>query len=349
MEEFEASDIVVQTRENEIPRLKHSCTPSTYKGVGEQGDVVYRACQTQPLENASYCAVDPLQCNLWRREGLKTKGIDCDCERCSDGSEAGTGFGSLACTCGGLVSPCSPGVPWKCPDCGSEREESECIELLETLRKKLEEGADDLQVLLDAADRKREWSQLAPNNQLVAEAMRALLFIFQYYNKYPGFEGDKFDMLDNKVWYCEELLSLYSKLWPGRNYPAVMVEYEQLHATLPLLELQAEDGATREELEMSLDNLMEVGLGAKDMLAREPDLTLYRQLSQFTLQVVEWKQSLTKGVIMYKPGQHLPDAQTDQVTQIKGIPQMESGVPVLAEKVTANITAPVFKMGSHRP
>ena len=33
------------------------------------------------------------------------------------------------------------------------REESECIELLETLRKKLEEGADDLQVLLDAADR----------------------------------------------------------------------------------------------------------------------------------------------------------------------------------------------------
>jgi len=131
----------------------------------------------------------------------------------------------------------------------------------------------------------REWSQLAPNNQLVAEAMRALLFIFQYYNKYPGFEGDKFEMLDNKVWYCEELLSLYSKLWPGRNYPAVMVEYEQLHATLPLLELQAEDGATREELEMSLDNLMEVGLGAKDMLAREPDLTLYRQLSQFTLQV----------------------------------------------------------------
>ena len=36
MEDFEASDIVVQTRENEIPRLQHSCTPSTYKGVGEQ-------------------------------------------------------------------------------------------------------------------------------------------------------------------------------------------------------------------------------------------------------------------------------------------------------------------------
>ena len=39
--------------------------------------------------NIVHCSVDiPV---LFRREGLKTKGIDCDCERCSDGSEAGTG------------------------------------------------------------------------------------------------------------------------------------------------------------------------------------------------------------------------------------------------------------------
>ena len=81
---------------------------------------------------------------------------------------------------------------------------------------------------------------------------------------------------------------------------------------------------------------MQVGLAAKDMLAREPDLTLYRQLSCFTLQVfhkdlmsifingvvkkvVEWKQSLTKGVNMYKPGQHLLDAGADEVKTLKDI------------------------------
>ena len=32
--------------------------------------------------------------------------------------------------------------------------------------------------------------------------------------------------------------------------------------------------------------MMQVGLSAKDMLAREPDLTLYHQLSQYTLQVI---------------------------------------------------------------
>ena len=43
---------------------------------------------------------------------------------------------------------------------------------------------------------------------------------------------------------------------------------------------------------------MQVGLGAKDMLAREPDLTLYRQLSCFTLQVSfsdDPRQNLEKG------------------------------------------------------
>ena len=36
MEEFEASEIVARVAEGELPNLKHSCTPSTYKGVGEQ-------------------------------------------------------------------------------------------------------------------------------------------------------------------------------------------------------------------------------------------------------------------------------------------------------------------------
>ena len=36
MEEFEASEIVARVAEGEVPNLKHSCTPSTYKGVGQQ-------------------------------------------------------------------------------------------------------------------------------------------------------------------------------------------------------------------------------------------------------------------------------------------------------------------------
>ena len=36
MEELEASEIVARVGEGEVPNLKHSCFPSTYKGVGEQ-------------------------------------------------------------------------------------------------------------------------------------------------------------------------------------------------------------------------------------------------------------------------------------------------------------------------
>ena len=36
MEELEASEIVARVAEGEVPNLKHSCSPSTYKGVGQQ-------------------------------------------------------------------------------------------------------------------------------------------------------------------------------------------------------------------------------------------------------------------------------------------------------------------------
>ena len=40
MEEFEASEIVARVGEGEVPNLQHSCSPSTYKGVGQQVNIL---------------------------------------------------------------------------------------------------------------------------------------------------------------------------------------------------------------------------------------------------------------------------------------------------------------------
>ena len=42
MEEFEASEIVAKVAEGATPNLKHSCIPSTYKGVGQQVKIKIR-------------------------------------------------------------------------------------------------------------------------------------------------------------------------------------------------------------------------------------------------------------------------------------------------------------------
>ena len=62
--------------------------------------------------------------------------------------------------------------------------------------------------------------------------------------------------------------------------------------TIPLLvgdwlgQLDGGDGGVlKHDPDVDVDEI-QVGLAAKDMLAREPDLTLYRQLSHFTLQVI---------------------------------------------------------------
>ena len=41
MEEFDASDIVARVVEGEAPHLRHSCIPSTYKGVSEQVNIAH--------------------------------------------------------------------------------------------------------------------------------------------------------------------------------------------------------------------------------------------------------------------------------------------------------------------
>ena len=62
--------------------------------------------------------------------------------------------------------------------------------------------------------------------------------------------------------------------------------------TIPLLvgdwlgQLDGGDGGVlKHDHDVDVDEI-QVGLAAKDMLAREPDLTLYRQLSHYTLQVI---------------------------------------------------------------
>ena len=46
-----------------------------------------------------------------------------------------------------------------------------------------------------------------------------------------------------------------------------------------------DEGVPKHDPDVDVDEI-QVGLAAKDMLAREPDLTLYRQLSHYTLQVI---------------------------------------------------------------
>ena len=95
--------------------------------------LLFQFCEVEkssysPLVLSSICIFKHI---LLRKKELKEKNIDCNCERCSDGSEAETGwfwqcdadygtgvdhirlvkqtdtsrYGSLACSCGGLVNP----------------------------------------------------------------------------------------------------------------------------------------------------------------------------------------------------------------------------------------------------
>ena len=97
--------------------------------------------------------------------------------------------------------------------------------------------------------------------------------------------------------YTHIRISLFVKRLPASTSFHVHCDIIKEHRfycpnTIPLLvgdwlgQLDGGDGGVpKHDPDVDVDEI-QVGLAAKDMLAREPDLTLYRQLSHFTLQVI---------------------------------------------------------------
>jgi len=93
--------------------LLKNCSPNTYHTCWSDRRLLVKAAR--PIaegEPITFCKVDNAKCNLFRRRLLEDALVDCQCPRCSDGTELGTGFSSLVCkSCTGsshLISSTDP-------------------------------------------------------------------------------------------------------------------------------------------------------------------------------------------------------------------------------------------------
>lgn len=103
----------------------------------------------------------------------------------------GTGYGGLSC------NKCPLGVvnstnsrnetsDWICDKCGEKRSGKECIEILEDLKKKMDEANANSKIgnilfyetILQGHG---EWKNCSPNSQFMIEAMKCISYIYQYY------------------------------------------------------------------------------------------------------------------------------------------------------------------------
>ena len=84
----------------ELARVRHSCLPNTYLSVQADGSLLVKASVgLEAGAEVTRSRVDVLRCHQFRRRELaKDFFTDCACDRCGDGTELGTDFGSIVGT-----------------------------------------------------------------------------------------------------------------------------------------------------------------------------------------------------------------------------------------------------------
>jgi len=285
----------------DTPKIGHACNPNTYNNSLSNGGAIYRASKpikTGEIITAVASPKDILeQCNLFRRRRLlKEFLIDCQCNRCCDSSEFGTGYGGLSCI------KCSLGVinstnsrnetaDWLCDKCGEKRTGKECIAILEDLKKKMDEANADSKIgnvlfyenILQGFG---EWKHCSPNSQFMVEAMKCISYIYQYYE----YIRPTLDELKVKARYCQEILKIYRKLFPLWSYPTSILEHEEMTVTISIVHKMKEEYYDKTEVDVVLDKMNDFCAKSIEMLNLEEDrgmLDAVKSLSQMAVEAKE--------------------------------------------------------------
>ena len=247
---FELSSLPLQNGAKaffpQLVQVQHSCHPNSYLHVNTDGAILMKASvDISKGDRVTRSVLDVMKCSLFRRKELdKEFFINCDCDRCRDGTEFGTNYGGLISQefCGHVFCPSNPRAdasPWVSDQVpGAELDGPECCQEMELLRRKCEEGIQDTQGSASTIEfilnNPGEWDVLPQRGQIMMDVKKCLV------QAYGNIYGSTYDVLPmekikTKIDICEELLSLYEKFHPGLNYAAAMLHYEAANAVCGLV------------------------------------------------------------------------------------------------------------------
>jgi len=286
----------------QLGSIQHSCSPNTYTSPRTDGQLVLRAAlPIKQGETVSICKVDNLQCNLFRRKLLSKALVDCHCPRCEDGSEYGTGFGSVVCAdCNGIVSPIDSkkeGSDWKCLACNKVWPSKHCVAILEGLVTKLEEekkigNPPNYEKILE---REGEWSGVPPGSQIFQDVRHRLINLYQYHK---DFYYPQESYLKAKLAHIEEWLKLKDLLSPGLNFGWALVMYEKVSASVSLLLAMKEACKPIEETNAFISEIAKIVAEPVEMLKEEEDPSLLNVIRQSGQVAVEAREEQKKRILI---------------------------------------------------
>merc|ERR1712106_504402 len=292
----------------DLQDIEHSCSPNTYHMIQTSKEIVFRASFAIKKGSViTFCKTDMTKCNLFRRRLLKKLFISCECKRCLDGTEFGSGFGSVQCKdCEGFISSSdsrNEGAEWKCGGCNKKSSGKECVALLDEMNNKLitltksaddnKETIHDFEQLL--LSRGGEWKQLPFYSQLFLDMTYSLIYIYGYHPQYYKTGEDNAKV---KFGHCNNWLEQTQKIFPGRNYIKVMIDFERINSAVSVMHDMRRDGHPTEEVNSFIAEINSMGIEPLDFTKEDEEPSLCNAIKQTLMIATEAREEQRKRIII---------------------------------------------------
>jgi len=137
-------------------------------------------------------------------------------------------------------------------------------------------------------NRPGEWESVTENSQLLSDIKYRLMYIYQYHQDF--YHPDE-DYLKKKIQYCSEWIELSEKLFPGRNYERLLVQYERMNAAVSLMLWMKQNCKPNDEVNILINEIIQMSQQPIEMLVDEEDgsfdgsfLKAFRDLVQISIE-----------------------------------------------------------------
>jgi len=286
-----------------LSNLQHCCSPNTYFNVLKSREILFRAAEDiEKGESINFCKADLMKCNYFRRKQLHEMSIECSCRRCLDGTEFDTNFGSLRCLeCEALLSPVSQ-TEWSCSNCKEKKSSKQCEAALEKLNTELKRQSEDADYNKETVlqfekilERENEWREIPENSQFLQDVRYRLIFIYQYH-KY--FYHDDEEYLRKKIRHCKEWIQLSEKLYRGRNYGRIHINFEMMSAAVALMLCMKQNCYPVSEVNSYITEIVKMASDPIKMLVDEEDGSLLKAFRNLVVMSTEAREEQKRRVII---------------------------------------------------
>lgn len=191
---------------------------------------------------------------------------------------------------------------WRCAECGQGRGAQQCQDLLTNLNTELsllshqaDQSRQSVLEFQNLLQRTGKWSQVPENSQLFSDIKHRLIFIFQYHKDFYNLEEE---YLSKKVQICSEWIELSEKLYKGRNYNRLLIQYEMMNAAVSLMQWMKENGKPSDEVNDLINKIVQMSREPIEVLVDEEDGSLLKAFRDLVSIATEAREQTKRRVLI---------------------------------------------------